>query len=110
MRINGHVLEELVLDRPDWKTRRTSEVAKFLKAGENEISVTVYQFTRARPRSGFRLEGGALTLHSGSDWQVSLVGAVWQKAALASEPPAIRRGNPLFGRERMLDSLRRTWP
>ena len=38
------------------------------------------------------------------------MGAAWQKAVLASEPPAIRPGNQLFGRELMLDSLRRTWP
>ena len=52
----------------------------------------------------------ALALHSDAEWQVSLVGAAWQKGAPAAEPPAIRRGNVLYGREVVISSLRRTWP
>ncbi len=109
VRLNGHVLEGLPLDRPDWKTGSATEVSRFLKAGENEISVTVTN-SLGPPALWLSLHGGMPALNSDPNWQVSLVGAVWQKAALAATPPAIRPGNPLFGRERMLDSLRRTWP
>ncbi|PYJ03138.1 MAG: hypothetical protein DME25_13280 [Verrucomicrobia bacterium] len=44
------------------------------------------------------------------EWEVSLVTGTWQKAAVASDRPAVRPGNSLFGRERMNDSLRRVWP
>jgi len=109
VRINGRVVDKLVLDGQDWKRRHTSEVAAFLHAGENELSVTVSN-SLGPPALWLSLTGDRLALDSGPDWQVSLVGAVEQKAALASEPPAIRPGNHLFGRERMLDSLGRTWP
>ena len=79
------------------------------KAGENEISVTVSN-SLGPPALWLSLKWDALALRSDPDWQVSLVGAAWQKAVLASEPPAIRPGNQLFGRELMINSLRRTWP
>ena len=41
VRINGQLVDRLPLRESDWKTPRTSEVAKHLKTGENEISVTV---------------------------------------------------------------------
>lgn len=109
VRINGQPVDDLPLREQDWKSRHASEVSRFLKAGENQISVTVSN-SLGMPALWLALEGDAPALHSGSDWQVSLVGAVWQNAARASMPPAIRAGNPLFGRERMTGSLRRTWP
>ena len=107
--INGRPVDKLPLREQDWKARHTIEVSQFLRAGENEISVTVSN-SLGPPALWLSLEAGALALHSGPDWQVSLVGAAWQKAALASEPPAIRPGNPLFGREQMAASLRRAGP
>ena len=109
VRINGQLVDSLVLREADWKTRQASEVARFLKAGENEISGTVSN-SLGPPALWLSLEWDTQTLLSGPDWQVSLVGAAWQKAVLASEPPAIRPGNQLFGRELMVSSLRRTWP
>ncbi|HOC56794.1 MAG TPA: tetratricopeptide repeat protein [Verrucomicrobiota bacterium] len=109
VRVNGQPVDDLPLREQDWKSRHASDVSRFLKAGENEISVTVSN-SLGMPALWLALEGDAPALHSDSDWQVSLVGAVWQNAALASMPPAIRAGNPLFGRERMADSLRRAWP
>ena len=109
VRINGRPVDSLPLREQDWKSRRTREVAKFLQAGENEISVTVSN-SLGPPALWLSLDGDALALHSDPDWQVSLVGAAEQKAVLASEPPAIRPGNHFFGRELMINSLRRTWP
>jgi tetratricopeptide (TPR) repeat protein len=109
VRINGQPVDSLVLREADWKRSHTSEVARFLKAGENDISVTVSN-SLGPPALWLSLEWDTQALLSGPEWQVSLVGAAWQRAVLASEPPAIRPGNQLFGRELMLSSLRRTWP
>ena len=109
VRINGQLVDSLVLREADWKTPHTSEAARLLKVGENEISVTVSN-SLGPPALWLSLEWDTQALLSDSEWQVSLVGAAWQKAVLASEPPAIRAGNQLFGRELMVSSLRRTWP
>lgn len=108
VQINGRLVDELSLHERDWKLRNTGEVAQFLRLGENEISVTVSN-SLGPPALWLSLDGKALALHSGPEWQVSLVGAEWQQAARASESPAIRPGNPLFGREHMLASLHRVW-
>jgi hypothetical protein len=39
--INGRPLESVLLREQDWKRRRRSDVAGLLRAGENEISVTI---------------------------------------------------------------------
>ncbi len=109
VRINGRLVESALLSKQDWKARQRLDVAAFLRAGENEISVTVTN-SLGPPALWLSLKADTLALNSDRDWQVSLVGAAWQKAVLASEPPAIRPGNQLYGRELMSDSLRRAWP
>jgi tetratricopeptide (TPR) repeat protein len=110
VRINGRRVAEAGLQQAqDWKRRHTSEVAKLLRAGTNVISVVVTN-AQGPPALWLWLAAEGVALKSDSDWQVSLVGAQPQKAALASEPIVVRPGSPLYGRERMSDSLRRTWP
>jgi tetratricopeptide (TPR) repeat protein len=109
VRINGRVVDQMLLDGRDWKSLRTTDVVTFLKAGENEISVTVSN-SLGPPALWLSLTADTLVLNSDPDWQVSLVGAAEQKAVLASATPAVRPGNQLFGRELMVDSLRRAWP
>ena len=109
VRLNGRVVDDLLLRGEDWKSRHSSQVASFLQAGQNEISVTVSN-SLGPPALWLSLNADALALRSDPDWQVSLLGAAPQKAALASEPPAIRPGNHLFGRERLINSLGATWP
>ena len=109
VRINGRLVDNMLLREQGWKSRHTSEVAGFLKAGENEISVTVSN-SLGPPALWLSLNGDTLALHNDPEWQVSLVGAAWQQAVLASEPPAIRPGNQLFRRELIINSLRQTWP
>ena len=109
VRINGRLVDTLQLREQGWKRSRTCEVEGFLEAGENEILVTVSN-SLGPPALCLSLSGDNLTLESDPAWQVSLVGAAWQQAALASEPPVIRSGNQLFGRELMITSLGRIWP
>lgn len=109
VRINGRTVDNVSLAERDWKRRYRTKISGFLRPGENEISVTVSN-SLGPPALWLSLKCDTQALNSDPDWQVSLVGAAWQKAVLASEPPAIRPGNPLYGRELMINSLRRTWP
>jgi hypothetical protein len=84
--INGHRLEQLVLDSQDWKQRHQMEVAAFLRAGENEISVTITN-SLGPPALWLALAGEGVALRSGPEWRVSLFGAAEQPAILASAPP-----------------------
>jgi tetratricopeptide (TPR) repeat protein len=107
--INAHLLDDLRLSDRDWKNTRTLDVAKCLRPGRNEISVTVSNLL-GPPALSLALQGDSLSLLTDQEWQVSLFGAVWQPAMLACDPPVIRPGNPLYGRELVLASLRKTWP
>jgi tetratricopeptide (TPR) repeat protein len=109
VRINGREVADLVLRERDWKGAHTTDVARFLQAGTNDISVTVSN-SLGPPALWLSLKGDALALSSDPEWQVSLLGAAEQKAVLASEPPVIRRGNQLYGRELLIGSLGRAWP
>ena len=51
VRINGQLVDSLVLREADWKRPHTSDVARFLKPGENEISVTVSNSLGLRNRA-----------------------------------------------------------
>jgi tetratricopeptide (TPR) repeat protein len=107
--INAHILDELRLSDRDWKNARTLDVAKYLQPGQNEISVTVSNLL-GPPALSLALQGDSFSLLTDQEWQVSLFGAVWQPAVLARDPPVIRPGNPLYGRERVIESLRKAWP
>jgi Flp pilus assembly protein TadD len=107
--INGQTVPNLLLDGRDWKKRQTVGIEKLLRDGENEISVTVSNST-GPPALWFVLAVDGRRLASDSTWQASCLGAAWQKAALAFESPIVRPGNPLFGRERVGESLRKSWP
>ncbi len=109
VQINGQSVEGIHLSGQDWKTIQTGDVTRFLRAGENEISVTVTN-SLGPPALWLSLNAGNTGLLSDTNWEVSFAGAVWQKAAFASAPPVIRPGNFLFGRERVADSISRTWP
>jgi tetratricopeptide (TPR) repeat protein len=106
--INGQVVDAIRLEERDWKKIRIAEVSKYLRAGENEILVTVTN-SLGPPAVWLELDAGGQSFGSDREWEVSMLNGSWQKAGLASEPPAILAGNPLFGRERVADSLRRSW-
>jgi 4-amino-4-deoxy-L-arabinose transferase-like glycosyltransferase len=62
------------------------------------------------PALWLRLEAQGTTLTTDEAWQVSLAGATWEYACGASQAFSFSRGNPLYGSELLLDSLRRVWP
>jgi tetratricopeptide (TPR) repeat protein len=109
VRINGRLVPGLTLSEQNWKTVHAIDTAGLLQAGTNQISVTVTN-NFGPPALWLTLWIGSSPVCSDQTWDVSFAGAAWQKAVLASAPPPIRPGNPLFGRERVRDSLGRTWP
>ena len=107
--INAQMLDELHLSRRDWKHARRLDVAKYLRPGDNEISVTVSNLL-GPPALSLALQGDSVSVLTDQKWEASLLGAIWQPAVLARDLPVIRPGNLLFGQETTAASLRRTWP
>jgi len=93
----------------NWKKPTVYDVSSLLHAGQNEISVVVANST-GPPALWLSLKTGEWTLNSDETWHVSLAGAVWQSAHLASAPMVIRKGNPLAGGERCVESLVKRLP
>jgi tetratricopeptide (TPR) repeat protein len=106
--INGHTLDDLQLSDRDWKHAHPLDVAEFLQPGQNEISVTISN-RLGPPALSLSLQGDSWKLLTDEQWKVSLLGAVWEPAMLASKPPVIQPGNPLYGLETMAQSLSATW-
>jgi hypothetical protein len=107
--INGETVDSLHLTEHDWKSTRTVDVAKYLRPGQNDISVTVSNLL-GPPALSLALQADSAIVLTDQGWQVSLLGAAWQKAVLARDPPVIRPGNPLYGLETVSESLRRAGP
>ncbi len=93
----------------NWKRPKRIDVSKYLRAGTNEISVTVSN-RDGPPGLWLRLEAGKFALATDEKWDCSLAGAVWRRAALAREPREIRAGNLIFGGEQPAASFLARWP
>jgi tetratricopeptide (TPR) repeat protein len=107
--INGQTLGQLGLAGENWKSPSTANVTGLLRAGTNDITAYVTN-TLGPPALWLRLQTGQQSLGTDEHWLVSLSGAAWQPARRATQPPAIRPGNLLFGSERTMDSVKRVWP
>ncbi len=88
----------------NWKKPTVYGVAGLLRTGTNEISVIVTN-NKGPPALWLSLGSRKWTLKSDETWQASLCAAVWQPARLASARMVIRKGNPLAGGERCVESL-----
>ena len=102
--INGKAIELPIRDLKKWKEPIQCDVAAFLKAGTNEVSVTVVN-DEGLPALWLALRVGKKHLESDSTWTASLAGGTWLPARLASEPLLVRPGNPLYARENPLTSF-----
>lgn len=102
--INGAAVDVSRCPKENWRTICEFDVAELLHAGTNEIAVTVFN-SNGPPAVWLALEAGDLKLNSGTDWEASLEGAAWRKAQLASQPPAMEKGNGLLVGQNALASL-----
>ncbi|MBN2582312.1 MAG: tetratricopeptide repeat protein [Planctomycetes bacterium] len=116
--LNGRALRDTGSELPDptaWRREhRFTNVAQYLKAGENEIVVTVWN-DRGPPALWLHLAGQGVSVASDGQWEASYAGAVWRPARLATALPqhhmADATGDP-SGPEMptTVESLRRQWP
>src|SRR5205085_1392508 len=103
--VNGNTNVPSVHPSGNWKAASEIDVSSLLRAGTNEIAVEVFN-DRALPALWFSLTAGSSILNSDEKWESSFAGAVWRNAVPASQPLPIRPGNPLYGGEHVLASVR----
>lgn len=94
---------------PNWKQKSSADVSKFLRSGENEIEVRVFN-NDAPPALWLTLTTDATFLRTDTNWQASIAGSSWKNGALASAPRDARPGNLLFGGEKVSEAVARAWP
>jgi tetratricopeptide (TPR) repeat protein len=103
--INGNPAPAPVRRGRNWKQPDEFEVAGNLRAGENEIAVTVMN-SNGPPVLWLLLDAGGWRLNSDEIWQCSYGGAAWRQARLASQPKEALTGSPMYGQEEPWPSLR----
>jgi tetratricopeptide (TPR) repeat protein len=103
--VNGRTITNSTTDH-DWKQPRCCDLTDELRAGTNSIWITVTN-DYGPPALWVWLENRPESTAKGLQWQASYAGAVWQTAADASTPRAIRAGNKLFGGETAVSALPR---
>jgi Flp pilus assembly protein TadD len=107
--INGAPVEVAGVGTNNWKDAAEFQVGGHLRAGTNEISITVYN-DHGPPALWLALDAATVKLNTGPDWEASLEGAAWRHVRFAREPLTIEKGNVFFGGETALTSLRRQLP
>jgi hypothetical protein len=101
--INGRPVEGEVRD--DWKNMAHVEVGDLLRQGTNDITATIFAIT-GPPALSLRLRSDAGTVATDERWDVSLAGALRLPAARAGDVVEPRRGNAIFGAERVSSAVR----
>ena len=107
--LNGATVGTRTNAELNWKLPVEIDVTRGLRAGSNEIAVTVLN-SNGPPALWLDLQAGDARVLSDADWDASLLGAAWRKARLASSPPEFAPGDALAGGEQPLASLLDRWP
>ena len=93
----------------DWKSPSVTDVTDRLKAGPNEIVVSVGN--RSGPPALWAwLDGGGQRLISDERWEASDAGSVWCQAQLATEPLARARDGTAQSFSDLAVAWRTRWP
>ena len=107
--INGQPVPGLNPAGANWKSISTADVSGLIRPGTNDIVVSVTN-RLGPPALWLRLQAGGVSLGTDERWQARRMDGEWGNVWRATRPPEIRPGNPLYGGERMPDSVRRVWP
>jgi hypothetical protein len=91
-----------------WKTIQTADVGGQLKAGTNEIVVSVTN-NFGPPVLWLRLTAQNISIGSDASWTSSPVESHWLPVRLAAQPPASPEWSPVNGGIRTGEALKRTW-
>jgi Tfp pilus assembly protein PilF len=92
-----------------WKQPRALDIAAHLRAGENQLAVTVTN-DLGPPILWLTLQGDGWSLASDDQWQVVLAGAPPKPARMALAPVALGAGTLAGEGEGSLASWRARWP
>jgi Flp pilus assembly protein TadD len=106
LKINGETVPPVSV--PNWKRPSIVEVARFLRVGENEIEVRVFN-DDAPPALWMFLTASSSTLRSDDKWEVSIAGSSWRNCTLAAVPRKPGAGNLLTGGERVSETPPKVW-
>src|SRR6266496_4469922 len=93
----------------NWKKAFSIDVGSRLKAGTNDLSVTVFN-AQGPPALWLKLAADHFQFISDEGWEASYVGAVWRPAHAAAKPAVRLAGSPLAAGEKMGLALQNTWP
>jgi tetratricopeptide (TPR) repeat protein len=107
--INGLTINQPVRRGRSWKQPDLFEVSGSLRAGTNEVAVTVFN-SNGPPALWLALEAGGRTLASSEGWAASCAGAVWRPAGLAINPVADQPGSAFHDDESTWAGVRLEWP
>jgi tetratricopeptide (TPR) repeat protein len=106
LKINGETVQ--ISAARNWKEISRVAVQNFLRSGDNEIEVRVFN-DNAPPALWLHLDADGSNLRIDGTWQASIAGSSWRNCALAIEPRSPAPGNLLAGGEKTLDALPRVW-
>jgi tetratricopeptide (TPR) repeat protein len=102
--INGQVLANDFSAGANWKQPSEYNVARALQPGSNCITATVFN-SNGPPVLWLDLRAGNARIVSQTNWDASIWGSVWRKAAVATESSDFPKGNPLYGGEKPVESF-----
>lgn len=104
--VNAQALTNRPARKESWKVATQLDLGAVLQPGTNRISVIVTNQS-GPPALWAVLRQGAFTLVTDTNWEASLVGAIWQPAYPAGEPRPRLAGHPLIGAETAKESFGR---
>jgi tetratricopeptide (TPR) repeat protein len=107
--LNGVELSATAEHGRNWKQRQQFEVANQLRAGQNEIVVTVSS-SNGPPCLWLALDTGRERLATSEEWESSYAGASWRPTRLATRPMLTSVGSQLAGGQSISASFRKCWP
>ena len=106
--INGEPAATPAKRGRNWKQPDQFDVSQQLRAGENQIAVTVWN-SNGPPVLWLSLDAGGWLLNSDARWEASYEGAAWRQARLASKPKVALAGSLIRGGEEPWASPRARW-
>ena len=96
-------------DTNHWKKIMHLDVAKYLRAGTNQIEASV-TCDDGLPALNFELAADGFALNSDEAWQSALAGSEWRRAQMASQTLEPAPGNWLYKSEDIQSAFRESWP
>ena len=108
IQLNGKVVPA-EFDSDRWKVESRFDVARFLRAGSNDLAVTVTNAS-GPPALWLALSCSETVLISDKSWEVSLADATWLPEVLAADPVPFGNVDPDGMVEEVVPAVGKVWP